>query len=206
MKISYFSLWMCGIIFLVFLLQGFFPGLTELFMLSSPDAFERPWILLTSIFLHANIVHLLYNLFGLALFGTILEAKIGSKKTAMIFFGSGIIANIASVPFYNAALGASGAVFGIIGALAVLRPGMVVWVSYMPMPMFAAAAFWAIGDVFGLFFPGDVANAAHLAGLAAGLAAGAVIRRSSKPEKKEKASFDIPKSKWEQWEKEYMRK
>lgn len=206
-EIRYYSLALCGIIFLVFLLQSLFPAITDGFKLVSADIMERPWILITSIFLHADIVHLLYNLFGLALFGSILEAKIGSKPVLTLFFISGIIAGFAAIFFYNSALGASGAVFGIIGALAVMRPGMVVWVSYMPMPMFVAAFFWAVGDIFGLFMPGNIANAAHLGGLAAGILYGFYLRVQLPEEKKaEKVSLNISESEWNMWEEKYMLK
>jgi hypothetical protein len=90
----------------------------------------------------------------------------------MLFFAAGLAAAFGSVLFYPASIGASGAVFGLIGALAVLRPRMTVFVGYIPMPMIVAAAIWAAIDIFGMFYPSAVANAAHLAGLAFGILAG----------------------------------
>lgn len=202
----YYALWLSGIIALIFLLQLAFPQITDNFKLVSSDAWDRPWILISSIFLHANIGHLLYNLFGLALFGTILESVIEGKNFIALFFISGIAASFSVIPFYSSALGASGAIFGVIGALAVLRPGMVVWVSYMPMPMFAAAIFWAIGDFFGILMPGEIANAAHLGGLACGVIAGLMMREKYGLKKEKRASLNIPKKEWEMWEEKHMNK
>ena len=71
--------------------------------------------------------------------------------------------------FYTAMLGASGAIYGVLGALGVLRPGMRVWAYGVPMPMIVAVFLWAIVDFAGLFAPGEVAYAAHLFGLTAGI-------------------------------------
>jgi len=203
----YVSLYLVSAIIAVFIFQQADPSITDSFKLVSADVWARPWILVTHIFAHSGMLHLLYNALGLALFGTILEKKIGSKRFLILFFASGIAAGIASAFFYPASLGASGAVFGIIGALAVLMPMMVVWVSYLPMPMFAAAAFWAAGDLMGFIIPSNVANAAHLAGLAFGLLAGFILR-GRKPlfPKKAKNQPALTKAEIEQWEEEYMAK
>lgn len=204
---KYYALKISGIILFIFILQLFFPVITESFKLVSADAFERPWILVTAIFLHGSIAHLLYNLLGLALFGTILEGTIGERNFLLVFFISGLFASLTVIPFYSSALGASGAIFGIIGMLAVLRPSMTVWVSYIPMPMFMAAMFWAVGDIFGLFMPSDIANAAHLGGLFIGVAAGFMLRKKYALSIEEKrTALNIPKKEWEEWEEKYMLK
>ncbi len=203
MIMRYLSLYLASAIIVIFLLQQLNTSLTSDFELKSEDVAKRPWILVTSIFLHFDLVHLLYNLFALALFGTILESKIGSRKFLLIFFASGIFASIASVFFYETSLGASGAIFGIIGALAVISPMMVVWVSFIPMPMFIAAAVWAIGDLLGILIPSNVANAAHLAGLALGLFFGIAFRKKSAPRKK-KDPPAISKKEMDEWEEKYM--
>ncbi|MBS3150142.1 rhomboid family intramembrane serine protease, partial [Candidatus Woesearchaeota archaeon] len=96
--------------------------------------------------------HLMYNLFALALFGIILENIIGTKKFMLIFFMSGIVASVISSFFYNSALGASGAIFGILGALALLRPNMTIWIYFMPMPMYIAGIVYLIINFFGAYF------------------------------------------------------
>lgn len=204
---KHYSLWLTGIIVAVFFLQMIFPAVTENFKLVASDAWSRPWTLLTAIFLHGSIVHLLYNGFGLAVFGSILEELIGSRRFLLVFFAAGLVSSIASTFFYNSVLGASGAIFGVMGALTVLRPTMTVWVYYIPMPMYIAAVVWAIADLFGFIVPQGIANAGHLTGLAAGIAAGFLIR-GKKPVrivfgKNEKSSF-LTAEEFDKWEKEHV--
>lgn len=206
-----YALWLTGIIVAVFFLQSVLPAVTENFKLVSADAWSRPWILLTAIFLHAGVAHLFYNGFGLAVFGSILEQLIGSKRFLMVFFAAGIVSSIASAFFYNSVLGASGAIFGVMGAITVLRPTMTVWVYYIPMPMYIAAVVWVIADLFGFIVPQGIANAGHLAGLAAGIAAGFVIR--GKPLRftighggSSKGKSILTAEEFDEWEKENMGK
>lgn len=173
---KHYTLWLTGIIAAVFALQVFFPAVTANFRLVSAYAWSRPWTLLTAIFLHASVTHVLFNGFGLVMFGSILEQIIGSKRFLAVFFTAGLLSSIASTFFYNAVVGASGAIFGVIGALAVLQPNLTVWVYYIPMPMYVAAVVWAASDLFGFIVPTGIANAGHLAGLATGIIAGFIIR------------------------------
>ena len=175
-KNHHIVLWLAGIIAGVFLLQYLFPVITADFVLKSSDVFSRPWILFTAIFLHANVTHLVFNGFALLMFGSILEEIIGSRRFVAVFVVAALVSSVASAFKYPSVLGASGAIFGILGALTVLRPNMTVWVYYLPMPMYIAAAVWAITDLFGFIVPTNVANAGHLAGLAAGIIAGFLIR------------------------------
>src|SRR3989338_8556737 len=136
------ALWICFIIFIIFLLQLLIEGFTDYFILDTKMVLFKFYTLVTAIFLHSGITHLLYNLFGLALFGSILEHILGSRKFLALFFASGLAASLASLPFYARVLGASGAIFGILGMLAILRPKMVVWAYSMPMPMIMALFVW----------------------------------------------------------------
>jgi len=183
-KFKFYALKLSGVCIAVFLLQ-LIPGLTELFILNSKSFFQ-PWRFLTSIFLHGGIVHLFYNLFALALFGSILEKLIGGKKFLIVFFVSGILANLISVNFYNSSLGASGAIFGIIGALIIVKPMQVVWAFGVPMPIFIAGIFWAVGNIIGAygFLVGNpldnTGNFAHLSGMLFGLILGTFYRVKKK--------------------------
>lgn len=173
---KYSALWLTGIIIFIFILQAIFPAITETLKLTSSDVLIHPWTLVTAIFLHASIIHLLFNLFALALFGSILEHNIGTRKFLFIFFSSGLFASIASVPFYNAVLGASGAIFGVIGTLAIIKPGMVVWLYGVPMPMILALFVWVGIDILGIFVPSQTANIAHLSGILVGVVFGFYLR------------------------------
>lgn len=76
------------------------------------------WRLITPIFLHQTFTHLLFNGFSLAIFGPTLEKYIGSFKFVLFFLSTGIIANIATfflMPPTYIHIGASGAIFGILG-------------------------------------------------------------------------------------------
>ncbi len=175
MGFKFYAAWLAVICVLVFILQTVFSGFTELFLLNELS-FSQPWRFLTAIFLHGDFGHLFYNMFALVLFGSMLERLIGSRRFLLVFFAAGIVANFASVFFYPSSLGASGAIFGIIGTLIVVRPTLVVFAFGLPMPMFIAGILWAVGDVIGLFVPSNVGNIAHLSGLAIGLLLGAFYR------------------------------
>ena len=189
----------------IFFLQSFIPGFTERFLLTR-NSFLEPWRFVTAIFLHSGPGHLLYNVFALLLFGFILENLVGSKRFLFVFFFSGIAANVFSSFFYDNALGASGAIFGIIGTLTLLRPFMMVWAFSLPMPLFVASLIWVAGDVIGVFIPSGTANLAHLSGLGAGLLIGLffILNREKRiPVKKEKV--EIPEDYVRQWEDGFMK-
>ncbi len=78
------------------------------------------WRLLTATFLHSDLMHIAFNGFALYLFGPALERIFGTPRFLTIYFLSGLAGSIASYTFSpSPAVGASGAIFGIIGALAV---------------------------------------------------------------------------------------
>nr|AIF01519.1 Rhomboid family protein [uncultured marine group II/III euryarchaeote KM3_149_F06] len=197
MKFKFYALKLSAIMIFIFLLQFVFSDFTNLFLLNQ-DSFSELWRFVTAIFLHGGFPHLLYNLFALALFGSILEKYIGSKKFLFVFFVTGIFANLISINYYDASLGASGAIFGIIGALVLIRPMLVVWAFGLPMPMFLAGALWAVGDVIGIFVPSNIANVAHLSGMFFGLVFGLIYRErvSTKNEKR----LIIDESSMRKWE------
>ena len=197
------ALWLCFIIFVIFLLQVLIEGFTDYFILDTRIVLSKFYTLATAIFLHSGIPHLFYNLFGLALFGIILEHIIGSKKFLILFFVAGLAASLISIPFYTRVLGASGAIFGILGMLGILRPKMTVWVYSMPMPMILALFVWGAGDVLGIFVPAGTANIAHLGGLGVGVIAGLFYRRQFELPKKKKEGVYIDEDKVKEWEKSF---
>ncbi|MEM5804649.1 MAG: rhomboid family intramembrane serine protease [Candidatus Aenigmatarchaeota archaeon] len=188
----------------VFIAQVSFEPFTEAFVLVSSNVLFAPWTLITSIFLHGSLEHILYNMFALVLFGTVLESIIGHKRFLVLFFVGGFFASIGAAIFYNASLGASGAIFAILGALTMLRPKMVVWVAGIPMPMFVAAFVWALIDLVGMFAPGQTANAAHLFGLAFGLAYGYTLMKRYGEQPRQKSSGPLSKAELDSWERRWM--
>ena len=77
------------------------------------------WRLFTAMFLHADIIHLFSNMVALLIFGAAVETNFPRYQYSIIYFVSGLIGNIFSLfllPLYAISLGASGCIFGLIGA------------------------------------------------------------------------------------------
>ncbi len=197
------SLQLAAVIVMVFVLQSLYP-ITDSLMLNSSQIFQRPWTLLTSIFLHGSLQHLAYNLLSLVIFGLVVENIAGTKRFFMIFFSSGIAASIAASLLYPASMGASGAVFGLIGFLAVIRPKLMVPAFGIPLPVIAAAALWVAVSFAALSYPGETAHAAHIGGLVFGALLGYFLREDY-AEKKTKARV-LTEDEIDEWEEEYMKK
>jgi len=204
MKYNWFAIKIVVICVIIWILQLIIPPLTDNFALISSEFFSRPWTIVTYIFLHDDPLHIFYNMFALALFGSVLEKVIGGKKFLTVFFISGIIAGTGSILFYNASIGASGAIYGIFGTLAILRPRMTVYTGFgFPMPLIIAVSLWAAGDLLGFFYPYDnVAYAAHLSGLVFGLIYGFYLKKhygeTAKPKRKTKSN--IEEKEFREWE------
>jgi rhomboid protease GluP len=81
------------------------------------------WRLLTSMFLHANPLHLLMNAFALHSLGSLVERLSGAWKMLLLYFVTGLFGSLASAAFHQEAVsvGASGAILGLAGALLALR-------------------------------------------------------------------------------------
>jgi len=202
MKFQYSAIILAGGCILFFIFQNTIPVFTDALILNQ-NSFPEAWRFVTSIFLHASLTHLIYNLFALILFGLILENIIGTKKFLVVFFATGIIANFVSVNFYSSSLGASGAIFGIIGTLTVLRPMMFIFAYGLPMPLFVASIIWVAGDIIMTFVPSNVGTIAHLTGLFAGIITGLFLRKKFETYKRRK--IKIPDEYLERWEENYMK-
>ena len=76
----------------------------------------RPWTLFTYMFLHAGLMHLLFNMIGLYFFGPRLEQRLGGRQFLLLYVLSGITGALLSIPLTPrvAIVGASGAVFGVL--------------------------------------------------------------------------------------------
>ncbi len=157
---------------IVFVGTSINPNLIELFGLQ-PDIFlARPWTIITNMFIHANLGHVFSNMLTLFFFGRYLLEIVGERKFLITYFAGGILGNI----FYMwlgdphaTAIGASGAVFAVGGALTVLQPNIKVFIFPIPVPIPLWVA--VIGGFFIMTQPG-VAWEAHLGGLVFGLVAG----------------------------------
>lgn len=183
------TLYLLITIFLVFLFQNLFPEIEEYFSLIPALSLYEPWRIFTSMFLHADIFHLLVNSYVLFVFGIELEKRVGSKKFLEIYFASGVFASIfysliaIFVDPYTPAVGASGAIYGIIGALAIIAPTLLVFVYFVPIPLLLFAIFYAILEFLGTIFfafgaKSAIAYAAHFGGILIGFIYGKKIRNS----------------------------
>jgi len=163
-----------------FILQiGLGDAFTNSLVLMKDDLFFRPWTLLTSMFLHGSITHLLFNMYVLLMFGSLLEQRMGSKRFLFIYLLSGLIAAFVSSFVYRAALGASGAIMGMLGVLIILMPELrVLFFFVVPMSLRTAAIIFALIDLFGII-PG-VAHIAHLTGLGCGLLYGLYLKKQKR--------------------------
>ena len=161
-----------------------FNPIEQLAMFYFESPFFKPWQILTHMFMHGSIMHIAFNMFGLWMFGTIIERRLGSKRFLQFYILCGIgaaichqlvqyievqymAANILGVP----TVGASGAVMGIFLAFGYLFPNAILHL-YFAIPVkakYAIAGFAAI-DLFGGISnnPGDnIAHFAHLGGMLA---------------------------------------
>lgn len=122
-------------------------ALYERFLLSPYRIYnQRSWyLMITSGFLHADMFHLMFNMLTLYFFAPLLEMRVGPLDFIVIYFGSMFLANISTVlkyrndPYY-AAVGASGAVSGVIFASILYYPGFKIYLYFaigIPAPLFA---------------------------------------------------------------------
>jgi len=165
-----------GINVVVFGLQELFPALRI-----GPRAAQYSvlvdqgewWRLLTAMFLHGGVLHLMFNMYALWLFGPVLERRFGSLSYAAMYVAGGISGGMLfQLLGEGAAVGASGAIFGLLGALLAA--------SYRQRHTRAGAAVFgqlalllAINMTLPLFL-GNIAWQAHVGGLLAGILIAAV--------------------------------
>ena len=146
---------------------------------------HQPWRLVSSLFVHGGLTHLLLNLASLWLLGVLLEARIGGRRLLAAYLASGVAASIATLWYHSGGInstGASGAIFGLYGLLLALllskklvldkwdRRGLLGLVLYLVLSNLIAG------------LTGNIDNIAHLGGLLLGLlVAGPLVARSLRP-------------------------
>ncbi len=176
-----YSFLLLFLISISFVLQLLIPGYTELLILNPTHIMERPWTLVTHLFLHGSFMHFLINMLVFFFFAPVLERKIGSTKFLLIFFLAGIFAGIGhSLTSVIPSLGASGAVYGVLGALAVLMPKLKVYIFPLPIPVeiWIVVILFALYDFFMIGSGDMIAHTAHLSGLFFGLLAGMSLKKT----------------------------
>ena len=139
---------------------------------------DRPWTIISNIFIHASFWHIFGNMITLFFFGSYLLRLVGENKFLLVYFLGGLLGNVLFLilgPDYAVAVGASGAVFALGGALAVMRPKLKVMIFPIPVPLDLWMA--VTGGFLVLSFMPQVAWEAHLGGMATGLVAGYFLRK-----------------------------
>ncbi|NJE10721.1 rhomboid family intramembrane serine protease [Thermococcus sp. MAR1] len=133
------------------------------------------WQLITAMFVHVGILHIGFNMYFLLMMGRQLEGILGPKRLVMVYLVSGLAGNLLTLlllPANSASAGASGALFGIVGAL-ILITGVVG--GNMQAALINAFVLFLINSIL----PG-VNVYAHLGGLLVGMAIGYYYGRQIK--------------------------
>lgn len=104
-----------------YVLQQVIPGFTTRFFAFGPLIAQGEWYrMITSMFLHASIIHIGFNMMALYYFGPAVEQAFGPRRFLALYFATGFMASVASfllIPALVPSLGASGAIFGIFGVV-----------------------------------------------------------------------------------------
>lgn len=149
------------------------------------------WRLITSQYLHADTMHLFFNMLGLYFLGRYLEQHWGRRKFFMFYTTCGLAGNLFFMLLNLVgwlrvanAIGASGCILGVLGACAVLFPGIQLIIYFFPMKIRTAAALFLGLYVLNLINRGGNAggDAAHLAGLVVGAGYAFWRRRGPTPQ------------------------
>jgi membrane associated rhomboid family serine protease len=132
----------------------------------------RLWTVITSLFLHADLLHLSGNMLFLYVFGNTIEEALGSKKTLGAFFFGGALSFLLSLFFYNSSLpliGASAAIFMLASIVMLIKPMKFSILLFMPQGLVAILYF--VYNALAVYYgaEGNVAYMAHIIGFAIGI-------------------------------------
>ena len=139
---------------------------------------QQPWTIISSIFVHGGFGHILFNMISLYFLGSFFLRIVGDRTFLAVYFLGGLAGNALYVllaPPNAIGIGASGAIFALGGALAVLVPKVPVYIFFIPiaMPLWVAILIFL---VLSFLFAG-IAWQAHLGGVLAGVIAGFILRK-----------------------------
>jgi membrane associated rhomboid family serine protease len=146
---------------------------------------SEPWTLLTSMFMHASFWHIIFNMLALYFLGSSLCRLIGDKWFLTVYFLGGIAGGFFFVLLgEGTAIGASGAIFAVGAAFAVIAPKLrvIVFPIPAPVPLWAAIlGIFVILTVIPIFYSSsNIAWEAHLGGFILGLVLGYYLRRKQR--------------------------
>ena len=147
------------------------------------------WTFVTSIFMHGGIFHLFVNMLSLFFVGSLLEKILGKKRYFLFYLSAGIFAGILFLlssfiftsDFNLYAVGASGAIFGLIGVLMFLTPNLPVYLMFIPVPVkmkYAAPAMLVLLWIVSVSLSVPIGNVAHFGGFLVGIFYGLYLRKT----------------------------
>ncbi len=145
------------------------------------------WTFLTSMFMHGGFFHLFANMISLLFIGSLAERILGRKRYIGLYLFSGLIAGVffvlsslfLSSDLNTYAVGASGALFGLVGLLILLTPNLPVYIMFIPIPVkmkYAGPGILFLLWIISIAGNVPIGNVAHLGGLIAGLAYGFYLK------------------------------
>jgi len=149
------------------------------------------WTFFTSMFMHANFFHIFANMFSLFFIGGLVQKILGQRRFLYFYLISGLFAGLLFVlsglfspaDMETYAVGASGALFGLVGFLVIITPNLPVYVMLIPIPIKMKYAgpgilivLWLISRAGNI----PIGNMAHFGGLVAGLVYGIYLRKKYK--------------------------
>ncbi len=150
-------------------------------LISPPLMPDILWQLVTYMFLHGSLWHILFNMWALWLFGHALEMVWGMKRFLCYYFFTGIgagltvtaISLLTDQPGFSVTIGASGAIYGLLLAFGMLFPNQALYLFFIPVPIRAKYAVLILGAFAFVasmtnILPG-ISNIGHLGGLFFGL-------------------------------------
>jgi membrane associated rhomboid family serine protease len=154
----------------MFIVQIQVPEVYSAFVFVPVLTLFRPWTIVSYMFLHGGMMHLLLNMLGLFFFGSRVEDRLGGGRFTVLYFLSGISGALLSLVFTPTAqiIGASAGVFGVMLAFAHFWPDMPIYIwGIMPIPARILIIITTIGSVASGFSGRDgIAHFAHLGGFA----------------------------------------
>jgi len=163
---------------LIFIVTLVRPDAIYLLGLAPANFLHQPWTIITNLFIHGSLTHILFNMISLYFLGSLLFRLIGEREFLITYFLGGIAGNILFIllasPF-SIGIGASGAIFALGGALAIMAPKIPVFIFFIPVPV----PLWAAMVLFLIisFLFRGIAWQAHLGGLILGLVAGYFFKK-----------------------------
>jgi membrane associated rhomboid family serine protease len=156
-------------------------AITHFRSLPEPAAFPPLLTLLTSMFMHGSLFHLLGNMLYLWIFGNNIEDRLGPVRFILFYFVCGIAAALTHILFQPGSqvpmIGASGAIAGVLGAYFALFPRarvktfvfLIFYIDVVPLPAGIVLGLWFLLQILNVGMGGGVAWFAHVGGFLAGI-------------------------------------